>query len=54
MISGYFLDTTGIIWQVPCLLECLVFFVLVRPLQNRRPLGWRAAWAAIALSLIHI
>ncbi|WP_102379799.1 ATP-binding protein [Raoultibacter timonensis] len=49
MISGYFLDTTGIIWQVPCLLECLVFFVLVRPLQSRRPLGWPAAWAAIAL-----
>ena len=49
MITGYFLDTTGVIWYVPCLLECLAFFVLVRPLQNRRPFGWPSAGAAVLL-----
>ena len=49
MITEYFLDTTGIIWQVPCLLECLIFFALARPLQSRRPFGWKSVASAVAL-----
>lgn len=49
MITAYFLETTGIIWYVPCLLECLVFFFLIKPLGSKNPFGWKDAAAAIAL-----
>lgn len=41
MITEYFLDTEGIIWQIPCLLECLLFFVFMRALEDREPFGWK-------------
>ncbi len=45
MITDYLLPVTNWLWHVPSLLECALFFLFVRPLENRRLFCWRTlAW----------
>ncbi|WP_270299145.1 sensor histidine kinase [Eggerthella sinensis] len=50
MITDYLIDTTELIWQVPCLLECALFFAFASKLEARRRFDGRTAALAALLA----